>query len=172
MEIYCERFCIGMLSALAFIHLSDLFLTMVNYYVLDLADESFYLNYPTVYVNMTLINLMTHSFVSNTGNELKFISKKKLISHLRMLPFDWKTPLGYFVAWFGQTIACGCIILADIPYFTLIFASSWIFIVFTGDLRQELATFNNDIITFDGHCDAESVRRFCNLVQFYTDAKR
>lgn len=85
-----------------------------------------------------------------------------------MLPFDWKTPFGYCVAWFSQTLACTAIILADIPYFTLIFASSWLFVVMTGDLKQELAAYKIDINTFD---EAESVCRFCSIVQSYTDAK-
>lgn len=89
-----------------------------------------------------------------------------------MLPFDWKTPFGYCVAWFSQTVACTAIIVADIPFFTLIFASSWLFIIITGDLKQELAIFNNEVKTFDG-CNGyvDLMRRFCGIAQCYTDAK-
>lgn len=89
-----------------------------------------------------------------------------------MLPFNWKTPFGYFVGWFSQTAACTAIIVADIPYFTLIFASSWLFVTIADDLTQELAAWNNDIRASDGLVDHDGlVHHFCDMVRCYTEAK-
>ena len=89
-----------------------------------------------------------------------------------MLPFDWKTPFGYLVAWSLEFPANSAVYLAVIPFFSLIFVSTWFFIGTADDMTQELTGFNNDIKTSNGRDHEKMVRHFCRIVQHYTDAKQ
>lgn len=92
-------------------------------------------------------------------------------THSRMLPFDWKTPFGYFVAWLSEISGCFATYAVEIPLNSLIFASSWLLITINDDLTQELAAFNDDLKTLNKSDHLELVRRFCDIIQLYSDAK-
>lgn len=89
-----------------------------------------------------------------------------------MLPFDWRTPLGYIVAWSCQT-AAGLSICAGVIVFGLMFASSWIFVIIADDITQELATFNDDVKKPIKKLKdlVEIKQQFCDVIQIYADAK-
>jgi hypothetical protein len=71
-----------------------------------------------------------------------------------------------------ETAASSVCIVIAIPVLSLIFASSWLFITIADrDLTQELAAFNTDVEKSDGKDHNELVRRFCNIIKLYSDAK-
>lgn len=89
-----------------------------------------------------------------------------------MLPFDWKSPVGYVVAWLSEILALSAGSLSIFPVLSSIFASSWLFITIAdADLTQEMANFNIDVKASGEHGDGELIIRFCNIVQLYSDAK-
>lgn len=95
-----------------------------------------------------------------------------IFAHSRTFPLDWKTPIGYVVAWFWQSTASCSIHVALVPVLTLIAASSWFFATIADEMTQELAAFNNDVKASKGKDDdAEIERRFCDIIQLYSDAK-
>lgn len=49
-EKVCKWFCIIALFTAAFCNLSVLIFTIVNYFILNLAEKSYYLIFPTMYV--------------------------------------------------------------------------------------------------------------------------
>lgn len=89
-----------------------------------------------------------------------------------MLPFSWKTPFGYFLAWLNQFLGAISGLLFAAPLFCSLFASSGLFITITNDdLTQELDSFNADVKISNGSDRAKITKRFCNIIKFYTDAK-
>lgn len=103
--------------------------------------------------------------------ELKF--NKILLPHLRMMPFDWKTPFGYFMAWMAQLTGNFAIILAVMSLLSLLFASCLLFTTIMNDISRELAAFNIDVEILHGtKRNAKLVRRFCNNIQLYSEAKQ
>lgn len=94
-----------------------------------------------------------------------------LFLHLRLLPFDWKTPFGYLLAWLNQFLGASAGFLSITPLYSLIFASSWLFITLADDLRQELVTFNVIVKISNGNDHDEIVQRFFNVIRLYTDVR-
>lgn len=92
-----------------------------------------------------------------------------LFCHLRTFSFDWKTPLGYIVAWFFQCTGATSAHLAIVPVSILIVASSWLFVTIADEMTQELAAFNNDVKKPHGHVGMK--RQFCEIIQIHSDAK-
>lgn len=89
-----------------------------------------------------------------------------------MLPFEWKTPFGYLLAWFNTFFGALTGILSAPPFYNSIFASSWLFVIIADDdLKEELAAFNNDVKTSKGSDRAEIRQRFYSIIQSYWDAK-
>lgn len=87
-------------------------------------------------------------------------------------PFDWETPVGYFVAWQAQFFGMLCCMAIAISGFNIIFGSSWLFIVIAEDITNDVAKFNANTIKITKNCDrAELMERFCYIIQNYSDAK-
>lgn len=92
-----------------------------------------------------------------------------LISSTR-LPFDWRSPLGYPVAWLSQFVG-GCVGYAiAIPFLSLFFDSCWLFIFVAEDITHDLTAFNSD--QAENEMLVERLKRFCDIVQLYSDAKQ
>lgn len=85
------------------------------------------------------------------------------------LPFEWKAPFGYLVAWFAQLAATVAIANFGIGFFNIVFASSWLFIVIAEDLTSDMNAFNN---TIESLRRTELMIRFYNIVKSYSVAKR
>lgn len=162
-EKLCEWFCIAMFGTIAFYTIPLLIFAIVNYYVFDLADESFYLIFPTMYVlsGLQRLNDLKRNYFTHFG-------------HLRMLPFDWKTPLGYAVASLAEAVAFSAVCVGVIPVLSLVFASSWLFIIIADDdITHKLAAFSNDVQISHEHYQEELMRRrFCDIIQLYSNAKQ
>lgn len=89
-----------------------------------------------------------------------------------MLPFDWKAPVGYLVAWFFEVVAtCGVNIALTMTY-CLIFASAWLFITITAeDLSQKLTIFNIDVKSSRRQNHDELKESFCDIIWTYSSTK-
>lgn len=76
------------------------------------------------------------------------------------------------MAWTTQFPANSTVYLAIIPFFGLIFASSWLLITIADEMTDKLATFNNDVKISDESDHEELMQRFRDAIQNYTDAKQ
>ena len=86
------------------------------------------------------------------------------------MPFNWKTPFGYLVAWCGQAAGWSVVITVAIPHFTFCFGSSLIFIFIAKDITKDLVDFNDIVKAPNVNLD-DIMERFCNMIRLYSDAK-
>lgn len=106
--------------------------------------------------------------IQNQLNDMKIIS---IFDHFRWLPFDWKTPFGYLVAWLAQFAAHIALNTSVIPFFIQMFSTSWLFASIIDDLTNELVAFNNDIKTSRGKKHEKLKQDFCKIIRLYSHAK-
>lgn len=90
--------------------------------------------------------------------------------HCTRLPFDWKTPYGYLPVFISQSIGPGVAASADVQFLCLIFGSCWLFIFIAEDIAKDLIAFNIIAKTSNAN-HSELTKRFCDIVQIFTDAK-
>lgn len=93
-----------------------------------------------------------------------------------MMPFDWRTPFGYVLAWLSEICALLAASAVIIPVLSVIFASSWLFIIIADDdLTRKLAVFNNNVKALHengrGRGHKELMQHFCGIVQLHLDSK-
>lgn len=125
--------------------------------------------------SISFIQHGSYAYVKMT-NSTQLNPNSKLMCYfsnvLERWPFDWKTPSGYLVAWIGQCAGVGTIITIPITFFNTVFGSKWLFMVIAEDITSDLTAFNNDVDKMQTISHrAESIQRFCTIIQLYTDAK-
>lgn len=88
-------------------------------------------------------------------------------------PFDWKTPVGYFVVWISQ---CAGIVAAGTTatlFFDMIFGSCWLFIVIAQDITDDVIAFNKTVNAIENtERIAKLMEEFSDLITYYLDAKQ
>lgn len=85
-------------------------------------------------------------------------------------PFNWKTPLGYFVAFILQCAGALSLACTYGHFIYLIVASSWLFIVFANDITKDMVEFNKTALSSNGN-RTELTGSIRDLMQIYSDAK-
>lgn len=86
------------------------------------------------------------------------------------MPFDWKTPLGYTIAFLDELIADAAGVLTYVPLISFFIGSCWAFIFFIKDVTvNDLHFFKVDVRSKNS--SVESRKRFCKIVVFYAEAK-
>lgn len=122
---------------------------------------------PFVYSNVNY-------FILDAGKESFFLPGPM------WFPFDWKTPLGYLVAWIGEFVFTVAITKITVPFYAIIAESCWLFSLIAEDISADLATFNL-LITLNSTGKAQKhkdrvctalMALFCDVIQIYTNAKR
>lgn len=89
-----------------------------------------------------------------------------------MVPFDWKTPFGYLVAWVFEAVSIGSITIAITTTLCLVFASSCLFVaIATDDMSQNLTNFHADLNTSRRHDQEELMERFCEIIRTFSSTK-
>lgn len=87
----------------------------------------------------------------------------------RWWPFDWKTPLGYFLAWFVQSagLVMSILLLNKLP--NKFFGPCWLSIVMADDNTKDLAAFNKDV---EANANRLAwMKRFREIIQLYSEGK-
>lgn len=85
------------------------------------------------------------------------------------LPFNWKTPSGYFAAWIFQSIGFLCTLFSVPGFNGLYFGSCWLFVAFAKDLANDLPQLNANKAHRQNLHELKS--HFCRTVQYYSDMK-
>lgn len=84
-------------------------------------------------------------------------------------PFDWKSPAGYLVAWLSQFAGGASVASIYTQFLNIFIGSCWFFTFTAEDITQDVVAFN---IMQSAATKAELTRRFCDIVQIYSDAKQ
>lgn len=88
------------------------------------------------------------------------------------MPFDWRTPFGYFwyLAFYGFGMVC--VVLTAMPTMCLLVGCCWLFSAFAKDITNDLYFLNMSLRPNSQRNDRLEFRRdFCQLVQLHSDAK-
>lgn len=94
-----------------------------------------------------------------------------LIFDFDRLPFNWKTPFGYLVAFVSQYLGSTFVLTIFTVVMNLVYETCWFFITVARDIRKELTEFNADVRT--SHENPEKMtKRFVELIQIFSDAKQ
>lgn len=105
--------------------------------------------------------------------KFKYLLNKDAIQFFllsKRMPFNWKTPHEYLLAWLSQCSGgvAGVFVLAQ--FLNLVLGSCGLLIFIAEDITtKELAAFNTS--KSDGN-RAGSTKRFCGMVQIFSDAKQ
>lgn len=134
--------------------------SVVNYYILDLGDESFLLPRPMMCVE--------NYSAGNCFCQSKF--KIEICLRSFRLPFNWRTPHGYLTAWFLQAIGLFCTVILVPGFNVLYFGSCWLFVSFVNDITNDLPQMNAIKSQRPNYNKRNS--RFCRRVQDYSDLKQ
>lgn len=141
------------------IFLPLLLLTIVNYFVFQLGEESFYLPFPMLWVCSIVIFLMF-----NFNANLLFCAGR--------LPFNWKTPIGYFVALATEYAYCYCTLMGFSPIFGFFLGSAWLASTFAKDITNDVIELSSISKTSRKKNGKELKKRFWYIIRFYSDAKQ
>ena len=87
------------------------------------------------------------------------------------MPFEWRTPIGYIVAWAAQFVGCLAIMLACISYYGFIYASCWFFISIAQYITTDLTAVQSVKIHNGNENGAEMRERFYDIIKIYSNAK-
>lgn len=75
------------------------------------------------------------------------------------------------MAWLAQFAGLACIFIVAMTFHGMIFGSSWLFIVIAKDISNDMAAFNQTVETPNDN-DVQLQKRFCDIVQLYSNAKQ
>lgn len=132
--------------------------TAVNYFVYDMGDESF---------------LMPRPMMCEEKKRFYFIdwnvNQKLIFASFWRLPFNWKTPVGYLVAWIFQSIGFFYTLYQSPSWIGMYFGSCWLFVSFAKDIANDFPQLNATKAERRSYCELKG--RFCRIVQFHSDMK-
>lgn len=153
---WMSKFFYIILMKISFVtyNFSALLMSLVNYFILNLGDESFYVQYPTMYVD-------------KNRNFEKFLYQLLFFR----IPFKWAPPFGYLLVWLIDAVSICCVIFVIIPGMALGIGVCWWIAAFINDTLNELDKLSS-------FCKAarknacEIKVRFCNIIQLYSETKQ
>lgn len=106
---------------------------------------------------------------------MRIIKILKLFLILPRWLFDWKTPIGYLVAWVADTIGTVTVVMVATPFYMYLFGSCWLFISMADDIAMDVTAFNLDLNTetetSSAKRRAELIGNFFAIVLIYAHAK-
>lgn len=88
---------------------------------------------------------------------------------MKRLPFDWKTPFGYFIAVVPQAIDVFCVVFNVPPIIGFMYGSCSLIIAFIEDITSEFKALAINERMKPNFMKMK--KRFCNIIQLYTDVK-
>lgn len=92
-------------------------------------------------------------------------------------PFDWQTPIGYFVVWVNQTTACSVFVWLMISMTALYYGFCIFMGTFMEDYRQSLISIEDKMQAgvdnekkLSHQAETEVKREIMAIIQFHTEA--
>lgn len=139
-------------------------ITLFSYFVLDLKKR---IVFPAISNYVRLTNARMKLYLPKLISKVMLMIKT--ISVFSRLPFDWKTPFGYFLASIFFAGAIYCLLFGIIPVVCLFVGSCWLFISFAKDMTNEISKLNASAKAKD-YCELK--RRFSKLIEMHVDVKK
>lgn len=156
-QLFSQYFYVFMCISFGVLMCTPIIYSLVRYYIFSMGAKSFYLFVPVWCVNSALMD--------------SFNECESVLFNLTRYPFDWKTPSGYLMAALLQCAGCVCVLALLMQFFNLLIGSCWLFVCIARDITKDWAKFNAAVRSTGGN-DAKLTKRFCRLVQVYSDAKQ
>lgn len=128
----------------------------LNYYIFDLGEDSFELPVQAVYVNQTYFLFKRSWKIENF-----FISR---------LPFNWKTPLGYSIAFTIEGIVICGQVFSFVPLLSFFIGTCWLMLAFARDLTNQLTHLKYHGQTSRSHGQLKI--KFNEILQMYSEARQ
>lgn len=137
-------------------------ISMVNYFINKLGDDSFYLACPVMYVLLHLkcINLIKKTLIDRKSG---FIFR---------LPLNWKTPLGYLVTEFLQFHSLLSSMLFSFNLLCTFLGSCWLFQAFADDILNDIIDLNDIKITTQLNSQTQINVHFNKIIRLHADLKQ
>lgn len=85
------------------------------------------------------------------------------------LPFDWKTPLGYFCCYIFETLSCFAVLYSILPTFCYAIGS---YCVNSAQLQVIINEFYILGREISNGYDSELMKQFCDLIDDISDAEQ
>lgn len=92
-----------------------------------------------------------------------------IILHFRW-PFNWKTPIGFLVAFTVEFVADISTQLWFNPTLCLFIGLCWLTVAFVRDIASDLNFLN--VGGTSCHCRAKFIEQFCKIVELFADARQ
>lgn len=94
-----------------------------------------------------------------------------IVLDFKRCPFNWRTPLGYLVAFFGECAGITTLLITYTQLVNIVYESCWHFIIVARDLAKQVTLFNTDIPILNEE-PIEQKKRFVEIVEYFLDAKK
>lgn len=88
------------------------------------------------------------------------------------LPFNWKSPSGYFIALLLQSTEIFCMTYADIPVFWFLFQSCQLFEAFVEDISNAVLHLDMDKSKSAKETQIQPTEQFINLLRNFSTIKQ
>lgn len=174
-ENISKRMCALMCLIIVGIFIPAIVVGFINYYILDMGDESFNLTSPMMYVNVKIKSLFYLILIENDREREKLIIKPFNVYVIYFfsfsrIPYNWKTPLKYLVTMIAIFLSIIPLISGIISTICILIGSSSLFIAFVNDLTNDLGFLNvGGVSTTESHMKMKE--RFCKIIQNHLDVK-
>lgn len=132
-------------------------ITINNYYIKDLGEESFFLPVSVMYV------------WENGIIQISIIGISMYIFYYNRLPFNWKTPLGYTTAYLFGCISVYTIICSILPTICLTVGSYWLNKAIIKDIIMDYRILNDKASDIN---QKEMLELFCKVIEDMSDSKQ
>lgn len=146
--------------AVAVIQLPVLIITLINYYINDLKEESYLLAFPIMLFRMIFVRVLR-----------VWLIQKLIFSRL---PFDWKRMTGYPVALTFTTLSLFMMFYTMVPTVSLAIGSAWLAETFVGSIINDVKQLSE--MTKKSRKNLKKQKQmkhvFCVLVQDFSEVKQ
>lgn len=92
-----------------------------------------------------------------------------LNSRLQRMPFSWKTPSGYMIAFLDELVSDIVGTATYVPLISFIVGSCWLLITFIKDISSDLSSIEAEEISNKTVDDSKKL--LCKIIKFYTDIR-
>lgn len=87
----------------------------------------------------------------------------------RRLPFDWRTPHGFILAFLYEVITDTVASLTYVPLISFFVGSCWLFIAFVRDITDDLFILYKNVKSRKNNIAL--TKQFCKIVKIYSNTK-
>lgn len=136
------------------------------YYIYDKGDESFYLPFPVLCVHF--IATLLHQYLEK--KKLFIIQTLAAPPFNNRLPFSWKNPIGYLLAWLAQVAAARSSMVLLNLVLSFLFGNCYLIIGILKELENDFEHFNG---IEPSNADYNEMKmHFCQIIRCYTDVRQ